>query len=427
MTRISFLFIFLLSVLPAEAQERISGRVTDVTTGDGLSFASLKVLGRAEGGVTDLDGDFAFGVSHLPARIIVSSIGYRSDTLLIDSYDFVAITLQAVTSNLPQIEVVSDRQWSMLKRPKVLAQYLTLCRDRLFVLGRRGRRSYLTIYSPRGDMLLERELKIPNITGLETNCFGQLHLLTSDYAIRMDNGKLLPLEKMPMSDYQQLFQDCQYSNDESLFLERSDFEGFRKLYLSGNRATGELLLFKSILFKEKMQGFRRSTPRLDYLTSVQNNMGDIYQAENKRIRRSQGAADFEKAIIQKNHTHNALFFRDEVLTLFNFDEDVIETFSATGDSLTTVPILFNSDRKGSDAVMRQDPMTGKYYSISRLPPGYVLTEIDESTGQGVRDIALEIADYRQLAILGGRVYIVGVPLKKRESVEYELIWMDVSE
>lgn len=427
MTRYLFLLLLLVSTLSLYAQQRISGRVTDALSGKGLAFASLQVMDQAEGGVTDLDGNFAFQLSQLPAKVVVSSIGYRSDTLVINSYDFLAITLRTATADLPQIEVVGDRQWTMLKRPKVLAQYLTLCRDRLFVLGRRGRRSYLTMYSPRGDMLVERELKIPNITGLEINCFGQLHLLTTDYAIRLDNGKLLPVEKMPMSDYLQLFQDCRYSNDESLFLERSDFEGFRKLYLSGNRATGDLLLFKSILFKEKIRGFRRSAPRLDYLTSVQNNMGDIYQAENKRIRRSQGAADFEKAIIQKNHTHNALFFRDEVLTLFNFDEDVIETFSATGDSLTTVPILFNSDRKGSDAVMRQDPMTGKYYSISRLPPGYVLTEIDESTGQGTRDIALEIADYRQLAILGERVYIVGVPLKKRESVEYELIWMDVSE
>lgn len=80
----SFILIACFSV-PAQAQETLSGRVLD-SDGKAIPSANVYWTGSSDGTITDIDGHFELGVSaSLPAKVVVSYVGFTSDTLLVSS------------------------------------------------------------------------------------------------------------------------------------------------------------------------------------------------------------------------------------------------------------------------------------------------------------------------------------------------------
>jgi len=404
----------------------ISGRVTDKATGKAVPYANLSWLNQPGGATAGAEGGFTLTTNQLPLRLVVSSLGYETDTLYITRFTYLEIRLTAADAQLPEISVTAEKAWEVINKEKVFPRDFTVCQNRLFVLGQRGigNRFHLSAYSAAGEMQFERELTIGKITGLETNCFDQLMLKTRDFAIRLDVGNLQPVEKIPYEDYKKLFSECQASTDEYVYLERKYFEGFRKLYIVGERKGNDIGLFQDVWYREKA---RRTAAFLRYPSreinirrlSIIDRYGNRVQVREDDINRSrrggQGNYDFARAITFKNHYDNSLFLDEDRVVLFNFDHDAIEHFSLAGDSLTTVEIGFNNEKDPDDAPMIQDPITGKYYAVRRAKSGYALHEVDLATGGIIREHPLNIARYNKLAVLDDRVYMVGVALKKRVS------------
>ncbi|CAN5910498.1 DUF5686 and carboxypeptidase-like regulatory domain-containing protein [soil metagenome] len=76
-------FLFLLLLLPAlvsEAQVRITGKVTDAKTGEGLPFVSVYVKNTTLGTSTDLDGSFTLRLATAPDSLTVSYVGFVMQT-----------------------------------------------------------------------------------------------------------------------------------------------------------------------------------------------------------------------------------------------------------------------------------------------------------------------------------------------------------
>ncbi len=393
---------------------QISGRVTNAATGKGVPYANLSWLNQPGGTTAGLEGEFTLLTDQLPLRLVVSSLGYETDTIYVTRFTYLEIRLTASDAQLPEVSVTAERAWEVINKEKVFPLDFTVCQNRLFVLGQRGvgNRFHLSAYSAAGKMQFECELTIGKITGLETNCFDQLILKTRDFAIRLDAGNLQPVEKTPYEDYKKLFAACRASTESLVYLERIDFDGFRKLYIIGERGGGNIGLFQSVAYPSKARA------RAAFLRTGKGdfNIGEVHSASaNRKARRAQGSYDFEKAIVHKNHNDNSLFLYQENLVLFNFDNDAIERYSLGGDSLSFVEIGFNKEGRPDDATMVHDPISGKYYAIRRARAGYALHEVDLATGDIVRKHPLNIARYNKLAVLDNRVYMVGVALRGRVS------------
>ena len=76
----SFLILLLFSVVlasSASAQRRVSGRVTDQVSGQGVPGAAIQVQGTAIGTTAADDGTFAIQVPDAPLVLIVRRIGYQ--------------------------------------------------------------------------------------------------------------------------------------------------------------------------------------------------------------------------------------------------------------------------------------------------------------------------------------------------------------
>jgi len=93
-------------VFSATAQQlNITGKVSDTATGEPVSYTNIQIQGTATGAAADEKGNFSLSVSN-GSIIIVSAIGYKSDTVKIQSdKNFYALTLSSIESSLNDVVI----------------------------------------------------------------------------------------------------------------------------------------------------------------------------------------------------------------------------------------------------------------------------------------------------------------------------------
>lgn len=89
------LFTFLILIFPvfSFAQGEVTGTVTEASTGNPLLGANVIVKGTSNGTTTDFDGNFTINVSAFPTVLVISSIGFTTQELNVDSAQSINIAL----------------------------------------------------------------------------------------------------------------------------------------------------------------------------------------------------------------------------------------------------------------------------------------------------------------------------------------------
>ena len=108
------LLIFLFVSLQLNAQTKITGTVTDATSGTPLANASVKIKGSSNGVVTNTDGSFTIN-SNAGNVLVVSSIGYSEQTITIGNETVLTIRLQPSAGELAEIVTVGTRSAGRIK------------------------------------------------------------------------------------------------------------------------------------------------------------------------------------------------------------------------------------------------------------------------------------------------------------------------
>ena len=96
---------FLLAASTMWAQQRVTGTVTD-NSGEAVIGASVLVKGTSTGAVTDIDGKFTIGSVPNSASLVVSYVGYRTQTIALDGRSTVNIILEEDKQLLDEVVVV---------------------------------------------------------------------------------------------------------------------------------------------------------------------------------------------------------------------------------------------------------------------------------------------------------------------------------
>jgi iron complex outermembrane receptor protein len=99
----------LLSFTVAHGQHMIKGSVTDAGTKMPLPDAIIRIKNSSAGTATDKTGQFEIQVPVLPATIIVSSVGFISKELVVDTTAPVAVRLKADARTLQSVSVYGSR------------------------------------------------------------------------------------------------------------------------------------------------------------------------------------------------------------------------------------------------------------------------------------------------------------------------------
>ena len=107
MKKLSLLFVVLLASLQLSAQTQLKGTVLDGSMNDEpMIGASVIVKGTSAGGVTDLDGNFSITVPKGHNQIVVSCVGYKSETVNISGKTFVKVILKEDAALMDEVVVI---------------------------------------------------------------------------------------------------------------------------------------------------------------------------------------------------------------------------------------------------------------------------------------------------------------------------------
>ena len=92
-------------IRPAAAQQRLTGKVQDATTGQPVPYASISVLNSTAGTTSNAEGEFELKTL-LPGRLVVSELGHQRDTVAAATTPLL-IRLQPTSVLLPEVQVGS--------------------------------------------------------------------------------------------------------------------------------------------------------------------------------------------------------------------------------------------------------------------------------------------------------------------------------
>ena len=108
-TALFALLMFVANIV--QAQNTISGSVSDADNGEAIPGANVIVVGSNTGGATDFDGNFSFSTStDFPLTIQISSIGFGTQTIELTSADQeINVELQ-LGQNLDEIVISASRR-----------------------------------------------------------------------------------------------------------------------------------------------------------------------------------------------------------------------------------------------------------------------------------------------------------------------------
>ena len=112
----------LLAALPSAAQSfRISGRVTDAETGEGMPFVNVFFKGTTTGATTDFDGNYKLAASTLKDTLYATYIGYQergkpvNRTLKEQTVDF-QLSPAAVSLNEVAVYSGENPAWALMRQ-----------------------------------------------------------------------------------------------------------------------------------------------------------------------------------------------------------------------------------------------------------------------------------------------------------------------
>ena len=106
MNRAILILVMTILSLPIFAQSKLTGTVVDGATGETLIGASIVVQGTGTGGVTDLDGHFSIDLPKDKTKVVVSSVGYTSQTINVAGKSDITVKLVEDSKVMDEVVVV---------------------------------------------------------------------------------------------------------------------------------------------------------------------------------------------------------------------------------------------------------------------------------------------------------------------------------
>jgi len=103
------LIIMLIFNISLSSQITINGKVIDRDSQKPLSFANIKIADTFLGTVSGNDGSFSLQVKSLPVTLIISFIGYQTDTIVVNENQFLTIYLAPKSILTDEITVTDIR------------------------------------------------------------------------------------------------------------------------------------------------------------------------------------------------------------------------------------------------------------------------------------------------------------------------------
>ncbi len=101
-----FTFLLLLGALVGQAQQRITGTVTDATSGEGLIGVTIAVKGIAQGAVSDVSGAYTLDAPDANAVLVFTYTGYETQEIALEGRTTLDVKMNTALTILEETVVV---------------------------------------------------------------------------------------------------------------------------------------------------------------------------------------------------------------------------------------------------------------------------------------------------------------------------------
>ena len=103
------IFVIVLMANVAAAQEatpqKVTGRVTDLDTNDGMPGVSVYIKGTQTGSTTDVNGNYDISVPK-GSTLVFTMVGYEKQEILIENQTTINIALKVSVTSLDEVVVI---------------------------------------------------------------------------------------------------------------------------------------------------------------------------------------------------------------------------------------------------------------------------------------------------------------------------------
>ncbi|MEM1321045.1 MAG: carboxypeptidase-like regulatory domain-containing protein, partial [Bacteroidota bacterium] len=178
------IFLLLFVAQYGISQQAIRGKITDATTQNAISGATVQIKDSSKGTTTDDNGIFVLPPTPFPVELIISYIGYETQSLIIEApvADLLQIALTPSVTLLEEIIVSSESEEITLSEFKEYSvKDFEIIDSQLIWIEYHGTfdADILTLSDLDGQALNNLDLKdINQIEGLFKSCNNQVYLLT---------------------------------------------------------------------------------------------------------------------------------------------------------------------------------------------------------------------------------------------------------
>ena len=395
------------------SQNQIKGIIQDAESKAAIPFANILNLQDGSGVNSDKKGEFRISVNELPATFQISYVGYKTDTVVINSSAKQVIFLKEDRQNLPTIEVSANQKLKAVNFSGFLPKTFVVWEGYIFLLSKNGTFGNYQIetFDTQGNFIKKHEIDIGRIHDLEVNCLNQLYITNKDYGVRLDyqNKRLVPIEKTPIDKLETAFENCICSNENTLFYEVNLKNGLLKRYIEASRNSDETSLLREVCDKKHAAAYDAARGIIGEGNVATNITSSGDKVENCRTRKAQAKADFLQNVFYKNYLENYIHTKDNEVVLFNCDEKKIEIFDEKGELINWVEMQFEPVINAGFKAIISDKETGTYYSIFKEGRQFEIGHINLETGTIGLKQSMEVSAIKRAEIVGGKLFVLGIP------------------
>jgi hypothetical protein len=401
-----FFFVFItfswVAASFVSAQDRYNffyGKVLDQETRKPLENVNLSVSASNVGTVTSKNGSFSFYIDTIPARLVVSYVGYITKYILLDATSFsLTVYLSPALSELPEVEIRANAHEAFFKDEHyaVLDYELDSGMVYLLIYKRYLSRSELICKSIYGDTVAMSQPFYFKPERLFRDCLGFMHVLSHDSGFQVfRQGKEMQLiHPVNLKKFDDVLKNCVAATQEVLYFQHVTDRGQGVEYFGVNRKTLEKNPIAMVRDEKKLKMLRR-------------NEGDAMLLQSTVL------PDSRDDFVAWNYVHKILYrpiktslFRiGEFTCIFNTPEKQMEFYDREGSFSYKLAIRADDVDDGRwtcDLVV--DEQSGKIYTLYVRNGTFNIYEIDVNSGALKKRLSLFHPYPRKVRIFNSFVY-----------------------
>ncbi len=247
----------------AMLQQKVTGTVTDASTGEALAGVYVRIEGINAGGVTDADGKYSIDLPKADAVLQFSFVGYITETIPVAGQSVIDVVLEAEISELDEVVVVG---YGVQKKSNVTGAIASVNVDDLQnrstdnvgkslqgkvagvqILTMSGAPGSSATFRVRGysnnsgsdPLYIVDGLKVTDISYLDPNNIGSIEVLkdaasAAIYGAEAGNGVVLISTKTGSTGKSRMFFNMQYTNQsQANKMDMMNADQFKEYWMSG--------------------------------------------------------------------------------------------------------------------------------------------------------------------------------------------------